>query len=146
MININKETKSYLDTNINISPTEANQNQIHSQFVYNDMEQDQISILKDLSNLKDINNKTNNTQYTNNNTNTNNTNNNLFTTSNISNNYNIKYNNNFYKTINHNNNILYPQNVLSFTTKKNEKEILNTNPKVINKLSNSKKFDYYNSI
>ena len=145
--NINKETKTYIDSNMNISPTETNQNQIQNQFILNEIEPEQISIIKDLTNLKDLNtNKSNNIKYPTSNTTPNNNpnnNNNLFTTSNISNNYNIKYNNNFYKTISHNNsknNILYPQSVLSFSTKKSEHQSLKAN---MNKLNNSKKFEYY---
>ena len=145
--NINKETKTYIDSNMNISPTETNQNQIQNQFILNEIEPEQISIIKDLTNLKDLNtNKSNNIKYPTSNTTPNNNpnnNNNLFTTSNISNNYNIKYNNNFYKTISHNNsknNILYPQSVLSFSTKKSEHQSFKAN---INKLNNSKKFEYY---
>ena len=145
--NINKETKSYIDSNMNISPTETNQNQIQNQFILNEIEPEQISIIKDLTNLKELNtNKSNNIKYPTSNTTPNNNpnnNNNLFTTSNISNNYNIKYNNNFYKTISHNNsknNILYPQSVLSFSTKKSEHQSLKAN---MNKLNNSKKFEYY---
>ena len=147
--NINKETKSYIDS----TPTETNQNQnqIQNQFILNEIEPEQISIIKDLTNLKDVNtNKSNNIKYNNTNTNpnnniSNNNNNNLFTTSNISNNYNIKYNNNFYKTISHNNsnNILFPQSVLSFSTKKSEHQNFNSHQKVINKLNISKKFEYY---
>ena len=149
--NINKETKSYIDTNTNtnITPTEANQ--IHPQLGFNELDQEQISIIKDLNYLKDINK--NNIKYTANNTANNN--NNLFTASNISNNYNIKYNNNFYKTISYPNNILSPQTVLSFSTKRqnniteanHEKAgIDNTHIKlgnISNKLNTSKKFDYY---
>ena len=81
--NINKETKSYIDSNMNISPTETNQNQIQNQFILNEIEPEQISIIKDLTNLKEINtNKSNNIKYPTSNTNPNNNtnnNNNLFT-------------------------------------------------------------------